>query len=227
MHLGRVSTTHKRSLDYELVLAALCFEFELGAEFAGFTLAGESPPRTFILRDSFDDLAVGWLPTSGREPNKYRQGYVVGEYQFMKIDLAQSSAGDAFLDGSYENVSFEFDVRTVSGTPSFSTSCRTTNEGSYILTVGTEDRRYALRRRDGTTVSELSRPQLTEALRRGDWNRIEMTCEGAFIGVKINGTTLAVVQDDTYSTGGLHFSVGSSPGTPAEMRIDNLVVIQR
>ena len=214
--------------DYETVIPALCFKFELGAEFAGFTLAGESSQKTVILRDSFDDPAVGWFPISAREPNKYRQGYVSSEYQFLKIDLAQSSAGDAFINANYEDVSFEFDVRTVSGSnASFSTSCRTTNEGSYILTISTENRNYSLMRRDGTILSELSRPhQLTEALRRGEWNRIKMTCEGPFIGVQVNGTKLTVVWDDIYSTGGLHFSAGSSPGSPADVRLDNLKVMQ-
>jgi hypothetical protein len=54
-------------------------------------------------------------------------------------------------------------------------------------------------------------------------------CAGSAIRAAVNGTTVAEAQDDAFTAGQFVVYVGShdDAGSPADGRLDNLVIVQR
>lgn len=188
-------------------------------------------PGQVLLADDFADAAAGMLPRLPRDPSQTRRGYQGGEY--LLEALVPRIAPYVRVPGMYGGASIAVDARLVGETDGrvVLLGCRenTAGDRQYALLVDPGAGEFALWRDDGPGSHDLVRRAPSAALRRGhEVNRLELSCRGGTITVRINGTQVASVQDRTYGEGRLWIAVSpvGDIGTVAA-RLDNLVVTQQ
>lgn len=203
-----------------------------GSPTPGATPTAAAGAGAILLADNFNNPASGWLPRSATQPGQ-RVGYVDGEYMIQKDPEATS----VFIQvpGAYPDASMDVDVRLVGSDSGLSVQlwCRFQPEPpvrAYIFVLRPDLRSFRLARPDGASAVAvvLADWQPSASILRGnETNRVELKCAGSTISATVNGVQVVSVNDSTYQGGGFAFAVAASPGSAADVRLDNLTVTQR
>lgn len=183
------------------------------------------PSGEILIADSFDGSNSGILPQSSSAENE--RGYDAGEYVIRIFDPAAVGvtasipdvSGDATLAVT-ARLEGETDGRTIT------LVCRRTEAGQYRLLVDPHAGSFQLSRVDGEAESSLL-DEPSSAIRPGNEpNRLELSCLGATIAVRINEMSVGAVEDSTHTTGELAIGAGSygDRPLPLEARFDDLLV---
>lgn len=186
-----------------------------------------------LLSDNFDDPASGRLPRESPAPAQVLVGYVDGEYMLKKVDPAWELNPIAILPDIYANTALIVDARLVGGTERryVMLGCRQQQDtppwSHYRFSVFPATGRYRLDRWDNDQEVQLAEAFSPAVKLATATNRLELSCSGATIAAKINGTELVSVRDNTYSSGRMWIGVGGPVGLIEEARFDNLVVTER
>jgi hypothetical protein len=110
-------------------------------------------------------------------------------------------------------------------------ACRQQPDGvsEYRFKFVPHTAQFQLVRWDGSNEVQLTSWQISPAVHRGtERNRLDFECRGATISGRVNGVTVALVTDSTYSTGVSWIGAGSytDVSLTAEARFENLLVTQ-
>jgi hypothetical protein len=193
--------------------------------------ASRPSPGQVLLADNFNDPAIGWFSTGPSGGGT--RGYVDGGYQLLKTDPTSINYPTAFVPGVYTDSSIAFDVRFVDLQPGVGLQVRCRNNGStgYRADILPANRTVDLGRLDGdpsgVTSKYLVASQPASVLLPSlSTYHIELTCVGSIIALAINNMLLITAEDTTYSSGNHLISAGIR-GKTSDVRLGNLVVIQR
>ncbi|MFN8634672.1 MAG: hypothetical protein U0893_12515 [Chloroflexota bacterium] len=195
-------------------------------------------PGSVLASDNFDDPANAILLTTTPDPNRFTRSYDGGEYvmRFTSLD-PNGDLSVSSLPFQYDDATLAIDGRIV-GNPTghyLFLACRQAEVtkdvfGGYSAVVYPADGRVGLRRILTSTTPVTIADQVVPAVQRGNAsNHVEMTCQGSTIALKVNGTEVLSVQDNTYKRGYMYIGHGALRGSPepGEARFDNLSVTQR
>lgn len=185
-----------------------------------------------LVDETFADPATRLLPATAPANATMIYGYVDGEYSLRNLEVATQSL-PVPVDAT--NATIAVDARLIGETTrrTVSVGCRfasdSTGNRGYRLRVEPGAGLFRLVREDGTRDIFLRRDSISQVIRRGnESNRIEITCAGNTITATINGTVVASVIDNTYTSGSLVIGVGArASGLTSEARFDNLLITAR
>jgi hypothetical protein len=185
-----------------------------------------------LLADDFTDPAKGWLPMGPAPNGMGTRAYLNGEYQIVRPDPNSRLSPSAVLPGTFRDASMAFDVRFVSPKEGqqINVRCRNKGDNGYRFELRPEARAGLVTRLDDDNRLgfSLSGEKASLAIRRGESNRVEITCAGPNPTLSVNGQVVATAQDSTYTSGNFDFSGIFGPrGGPVDVRIAHLVVTQR
>jgi hypothetical protein len=207
----------------QLVLDRPEWERRYGMAAAGLT-RGQLAPAAAIVADNCDDPSRGALPT-WRDPES-QGGYEGGEYALKTLQPGTGAIVRA--TGALADATLGVDARIVGAADSklIALLARLGEGGKrrYEMLVSPATGQFMLVRRDPAGVVVLVGATAASAIRRGtERNRLELSCRGSTIGVRINGTPVVSIQDGTYREGEMWLGAVSM-GDPVEARFDNLMV---
>lgn len=186
------------------------------------------PPSTVLLSDDFSKPDTGVLPKSATLPNR-EQGYVDGEY-FMRLSTGSVGRGPyATISGTFSNVTIGVDVRIlddVSGKYG-GLSCRISNLGNYLVQVRPRTRTVRLQYNPSSGGGVLIKSVTSSQVAPGNAvNRLELSCIGSTLTVKVNGTVVIQETDGRFTEGSAALQCGGDQNLAVECRFDNLLVTQ-
>jgi hypothetical protein len=177
-----------------------------------------------LLEDSFDDPASGFLSLRDEEGiTDYEQG----GYR-IKVDKPEwffwVESGKAFTD-----VTIDVDARKIGGPDNneYGVICRYQDENNFYFFTVTSDGYYGVSKQLEDEISLIGMTELksSSAINKADGeNHITVVCDGNKLQFTVNGTLLAELEDDTFTSGdiGMIAASGEEPGT--DILFDNLVV---
>ena len=199
-------------------------------------------PGAVLLADDLSSARGDHLPTVSRDPGRYSAGYVGGQYEI--VANRPGAQGEAIVSGTYADASIAVDAALVDATPDqyVQLACRIQGPAAQyrfgfrpgdwrVLAdpgVGDPGQREPGRHRAGAHGA--TRAALAGHAPGGASNRAELSCHGTTIEGRVNGETVATVQDNTFSSGQVSIAAGSTPGgvgggTRAVGHFSNLVIV--
>jgi hypothetical protein len=187
---------------------------------------GQLAPAAALVVDNCDDPSRGVLPTW--RTARSQGGYEGGEYVLR--ELTPNSGPYVPVTGVVANAALAVDARIAGDATGklIVLGGRENDTGArqYMLLVDPGAGDFVLVRTDGDQFKTLVELTTSSVIRRGgERNRLELSCSGSTIAVRINGTPVVSVQDSTYREGRMWIGVGSyKEGATAEARFDNLLV---
>jgi hypothetical protein len=191
-------------------------------------------PGVVLLADSFEDPNIGHLPQSASHPDHYASGYAMGVYKMKTLDTDWALAPAEFIPGTYADASIAIDARVVGESQGryVALICRNDHESDsqYRLTVVPAEGWLMLTRWDQGKPVHLTGKLTSGPIGRGnETNLLELSCANTAISASVNGSLIALVQDNVYREGGLGISTSSfgDARARAEAHFDNLLVTQR
>jgi len=190
-----------------------------------------SHPDMVVLTDSLGDWQQGSL-LMATEPDRWVHDYREGEYAIEVAD-PDSYGRSAWLPFTDSSATLAIDARVLADSPNWSAtvSCRESSQGYYRLIVDPwGGPRWSIDLCQEGDCEDLTNWQTSSAIRSGPAsNHIELTCLGSRLSVRINGTDVGGVTDDTLRGGS--FGVGTlrlNDASPrGEVRFRNLTLTDR
>ena len=187
-----------------------------------------------LFSDALDDLATGRLARSSPQPSNFVVGYGSDGYLLQKVNPSFQglvSVSVPISAGAADDATIAVDAKVIDPTANrfVALACRdqsTANSG-YRFSVVPASGMVAISRVDGGAATALVGPVDASALLRNQvTNRLELSCVGANISGRINGTEVASAQDGAYRQGGLLIAAGADASGPVtvEAHFRNLVV---
>jgi len=191
----------------------------------------ESHPGTVVLNDSLGDWQRGSL-VMATEPGLWAHDYREGEYAIEVAD-PDSYGRSAWLPFTDPSATLAIDVRVLADSPNWSAtlSCRESSQGYYRLIVDTwRGPSWSIDLCQGGDCQDLADWTTSSAIRSGPAsNHVELTCLGSRLSVRINGTDVGGVTDDTLRDGS--FGIGTlrldDASLRGEVRFRNLTLTDR
>ncbi len=202
-------------------------------------LALPPPPRPgeVLLADNFDDPSLGWLPTSYPDPSEgFMAGYVHGQYEVWSSQPGSNLIPSVRVPGTHSDASLSVDATLVDASgrsTGVTIACRAQSAAGneYRLRLEPNDTSFGIVRfkdRVQTNLTPTGPAGRSLSVYPGNSvNRIELTCTGTTISVRINGQVVASVQDGTHASGQFWLGAHAAVGGTARVRFDNLVVTAR
>jgi hypothetical protein len=183
------------------------------------TTRAPGAPGTVLASDDFSNPATGLLARASSRPDRWKVGYLNGEYQLASLAAGVNLADTAVIAGTYGDVSISTKVRIVQGpaTAADQTArlyCRRQTSGSgftgYRLQYSPLLDLFAIYRGDGNSGATLTdvRP-IAGAPVSADTHRLTLSCAGSTITAAVDGVTLASIQDNSYHDGQAALGVGN------------------
>ena len=185
----------------------------------------ESPVKASVLvEDSFDDPASGFLSLRDEEGIT---DYDQGGYR-IKVDKPEwffwVESGRTFTD-----VKIDVDAKKIGGPDNneYGVICRYQDENNFYFFTITSDGYYGVSKQLSDEISLIGMTELksSSAINQVDGeNHITVVCDGNKLQFSVNGTLLAELEDDSFSSGdiGMIAASGDDPGT--DILFDNLLV---
>lgn len=184
-------------------------------------------PVGSLLTDDFSDPSKGLLPRSSAF-HDVEQGYVNGEYLMRFTATAQRSAIGTGVDGQFSNVGIAIDVRimTEQANRIVGLYCRGSNSGGgYIAHIYPQSQEVQLLYADGT-VGPIKRAVSPLVIAGRPSYRLELSCIGRTLTVKVDGAVVMQETDSRYTSGSVGIQCGAFPNNLVDCRFDNLVIFQ-
>jgi len=196
--------------------------------------SGAPGPGEVLLSDNFESAARGAFQPSYALPGVGEGGYADGELRIRRLSTGGGYAIPVPHNPDHDNATLAVDARLVGPTASrlVYLSCRRkSNEPNtgYRFELDPTRGQFRLTRWDATVETLLVPLRESSAIRRNnESNRLELTCAGTTIEVRVNGQPLATVEDGAHRQGNFNAGVILVEGDPpAEARFDNLQVTRR
>ena len=187
-----------------------------------------------LFSDALDAVATGRLARSSSQPANFVVGYDSDGYLLQKVNPSFQglvTVSVPLAAGTADDSAIAVDAKVIDPTPNrfVALACRDqgTASSGYRFSVVPASGTVAISRVDGGAATPLAGPLDASALLRNQvTNRIELSCVGANLSGRINGTEVASAQDDAYKQGGLLIAAGADAGGPlaVEAHFRNLVV---
>jgi hypothetical protein len=188
------------------------------------------PPGTMLAED------FNAVPPAGYSKNLLPFtpiNYAGGELVLRKEADAERRMGFVAVAGRHADSSLSLDMRFVSDASGrwAVLGCRRDNLSTaraassyYLLSVSPSTGKVRLGFVDDGREMPLS-SVTTMLLRPGEWNRIELVCDGGYLTAKVNGFVVLSAYDSVLASGHSWFGVVTdTPGMDAEVRLDNLTL---
>jgi hypothetical protein len=171
-----------------------------------------------LLSDDFRDPSRGVLARTSDNPTQLIQGYSGGDYLLKVIDPNYTDLPRVTLPGTYRDAVIAVDARLVGQAHQrfVYLSCRVDleNGAGYRFGLMPDTGQYFLDRFDSGTVTKLADLTTSSTIHSGnDFNRLELSCRGSTIAVRVNGTPVASVLDSIYQSGESFLGAGVVDGT--------------
>jgi hypothetical protein len=192
----------------------------------------EAAPGTLLLADGFGSAAFGHLPAESPDSGHFQVEYRRGRYHVTKVDATWRGMPWVPIPGRYADAALVVDVYFPEGRPGGAAvlCCRAPAgpASGYHLHVAPAGGQFALLRWDGgqptTLVDWSATPSLHPA---GEANRLELRCAGTTLGVWLNGTLAATVDDETYNAGAMWLGADARDGGATTLVLAGLYVVQQ
>jgi dienelactone hydrolase len=204
----------------------------------------EQAAGTVLLQDDLNSTQGGALPTASADPAHYDAGYANGEYEVALKGHASADTpmqAEMTLPGTFQDSTIAVDAELLNPNPSalLQLACRSQGPTSqYRFTFRPATSMFSITR--WITLPQLapdSRPEFlgwsSPAIHPGEaTNHVELRCAGTTIEGRINGVTVASIQDNTYVAGQAWIGVAEAAGpniggAPTIAHFHNLVVTQQ
>ncbi len=186
----------------------------------------EAPTQANILfEDTFDDPKSGFIALSDAEGIT---NYDQGGYR-IKVDKANwffwAESGRTFSD-----VKIEVDTTKLGGPDEneFGVICRYVDQNSFYFFTITSDGYYSMSKHinDDYEFIGMSELKQSSVIKKGQAdNHLTAVCEGNTLRFSVNGTLLAEVQDDSFSSGDIGMIAGTGDTSGVDILFDNLQVV--
>lgn len=177
-----------------------------------------------LYEEDFDDPNSGWL--SQRDQDGITD-YDQGGYR-IKVDIA-----DWFFwipaNQSFSDVQIDVDTTKLGGPDDneFGVICRYVDEENFYFFSITSDGFYGITKLINDEYEFIGMTEMvqSDSINQGAAaNHLQAVCDGANLRFSVNGTLLAEVQDDSFSSGDVGLIAGSGADSGADILFDNLVV---
>ena len=196
-------------------------------------------PGTVVFSDNFDDVTRPNFPLNQRSATESK-GYIDGQYEM--IDGNPNFGVFETVPGTYPNATIALDVRLMGGPPIAAAlvACRSEGANAYVFGILPEGivpgrfpgapptfigpRVRLVRQQPGADATLIDEGPSPPVRGKGEWNHVELTCNGSTISASVNGTEVLSVLDSTYSGGRHRFGL---TGNGSTARFDNLTVTLR
>ena len=191
--------------------------------------AAQGSGQELLYQDTFDDPSADAAANWSAKPGSLRDvGYKDGSLvirALRKDELVWSQLQQPFGDATVAVDAWAADGG--GGGSAYGVACRaqsTPEQGGYAFFLR-GDGSYAIVKDIGAQPIPETAWSPSDAILSGDSpNRIEATCSGASMALRVNGQDLATLEDDAFTEGTLALLAVRYGGAPVEVRFDNLEV---
>ncbi len=188
--------------------------------------SGTNADPNLLFEDDFSKTSSGW-DQYGDEygTTDYGDGY----YQIYVNDTSVdywANPGKNFTD-----LVVSVDAEKVGGPDDndFGLICRYVDESNFYFFLASSDGYYAIGRMIDGSQELIGQEQLnyTDAINLGNsTNALEASCVGTSLSFKINGETVASVEDATFSEGDIGLIAGTYDTVGTDVHFDNIKVMK-
>lgn len=173
--------------------------------------AASTSAGAVLASDSFSNPSAGLLPSSSSRPDRFKIGYLNGEYQIASVSSGMDLSETALISSSYGDVSIAVDARVIQATSAASDEtvriyCRRQTQGSgftgYRFQYSPLVNGWGLYRGDGDTGVSLAGVQyLSGPPFAADTHHLVLSCAGTTISASIDGAVVGSFKDGAYREG--------------------------
>jgi hypothetical protein len=189
-----------------------------------------TPGPRVLFRDDFSSSSSGWGTGVDDTGSLDYEG---GEYVF-KITREKWFTWGNLADETFENARIEVDVQNQSGhdEPTFGVMCNYQDDQNYYYAGFGSDGYYAIVRTQNNEdlfLTDAADNQwiLSDDIATGrDTYNLAVECANGEIKLIVDGDTIASVQDDTFTKGQIGLFVLTFDRSDADVRFDNLRVVE-
>jgi hypothetical protein len=208
------------------IMRALVLTLFLTACQSSWLTALVAQPGQPLYQDDFSDPGSGWPKMSGTNG---AMGYNEGVFRM----LVQSPQYDlqAVSGQTYGDAQIEVDATLKSGPlyNRFGLICRYQDMNAFYFFAVSSDGYYAIGKLNNGVTSLLGQEMMAYSafiLKGNNTNHMRFDCVGNTLTGYVNGQTLAIAQDDDFSSGDAGLMSGSFDEGGVIMSFDNFVVIK-
>ncbi len=184
--------------------------------------ATEGVGMTIALEDDFSSADSAW---NLDDSEQVERGISDGVF-FLRINAPDTDGWSSYPQ-TFTNVTVEVDAAKVAGPDvnNYGVLCQYQDaENYYFLQLGS-DGTYAISRNlNGESTMLVDWTASPEILTGAATNRIRAECRNGMLGLYVNGTQLALVEDDTFASGKIALGAGTYDEAGVQVNFDNLAV---
>lgn len=211
-----------------VMVAALVLSSMACSALGGSSLEPAEPGVLFT--DDFSDSDSGWGHSTDATGSLEYEG---GQYVFKVTEDFYLTWGN-LVDRQFENIRVEVEVENKSRTdePTFGVICHSQDDGNFYYAGFGSDGYYAIIRMVNEADTILTDPNENKWIFSEDITlnasqyRLAVQCAGGEISLMVDDKTIATVQDSTFTRGEIGLFVLTFDEPEADVRFDNLRVVE-